>query len=69
MALDRFDNDFEYTVYGKVKSMTIDEFAEFLFCFYNKAWSDGDKGEDDERWVLGEYPYSIDLFPWEENDN
>lgn len=67
MALDRFDNDFEHTVYGKVKSMTVDEFATFLFDFYNKAYRDGSRGEDDDDWVYSVYPYQIDLFPWEEN--
>ena len=68
MALDRFDNDFEHTVYGKVKEMTIDEFADFLFNFYNKAWCDGSRGEDDETWVRCVYPYSIALFPWAEDE-
>lgn len=66
MSLERFDNDFEHTVYGKVKSMTIDEFADFLFSFYNKAWSDGNKVEDNEAWVYSVYPYQIDLLPWED---
>lgn len=68
MALDRFDNDFEHTVYGKVKNMTIDEFAEFLFCFYDKAWHDGRNSEDDEVWVKRVYPYCVNLFPWEDDE-
>ena len=68
MALDRLDNDFEHTVYGKVKDMNVKEFADFLFCFYNKAWSDGRNGLDDETWVHAIYPYQINLFPWEDSE-
>ena len=68
MALDRFRHDFERTVYGKVKSMTIQEFSDFLFAFYNRAWNDGYNCTNDETWIRCEYPYGTSLFPWEESE-
>lgn len=68
MSISRFDNDFERTVYGKVKDMSINEFSTWLYAFYNKAWADGANHEDDEDWVRDVYPRSIELFPWDEEE-
>lgn len=41
----------EMTVYEYIKQASKEQFRDFCFRLYNKGWSDGAKGEDDEDWV------------------
>lgn len=45
----RIDGDL--TVYEKVKTMTKEEFTEFMLSFYWKAWHDGEYLVDDSLWI------------------
>ena len=55
----------ERTVFEQVKNMSVDEFAQFMFNFYNKAWSDGTRHEDSEGYIYAVYPYQTELYPWD----
>lgn len=39
------------TIYEYMKQANKKQFCNFCFRLYNKGWSDGAKGEDDEEWI------------------
>lgn len=52
------------TVYEYLQKASKEEVRDFLSQFYNKAWFDGTRNEDDENWVYY-YLTDLDMNEWE----
>ena len=52
------------TVYEYIKQASKEQFRDFCFQLYNKGFSDGLEGGDDEGWVYSRLP-DITMEEWE----